>query len=48
MVAMGERMGVGEMGVWNWHVHPTLYKMDNQQSPTNSTGNSAQCYVAAW
>ena len=26
----------------------TIFKMDNQQRPTNSTRNSVQCYVAAW
>ena len=25
-----------------------LFKMDNQQGPTYSTWNSAQCHVAAW
>ena len=25
-----------------------VFKVDHQQGPTVSTGNSAQCYVAAW
>ena len=30
-------------------MHTAMFKMDNQQGPTVcSTGNSAQCYVAAW
>ena len=29
-------------------VPTALYKMDNQQGPTHSTGNSAQYYEAAW
>ena len=29
-------------------MHTAMFKMDNQQGPTVcSTGNSAQCYVAA-
>ena len=36
-------------GVWGGHVYTAIYKMKNQQGPAvYSTGNSAQCYVAAW
>ena len=35
-------------GVWDGHVHTAIFKMDNQQGPMYSTGNSAQYYVAAW
>ena len=45
------RVGAGEdsKGVWDGHVHTAVFKMDNQQGPPiYSTGNSAQCYVAAW
>ena len=34
--------------VWDGHVHTAMFKMDNQQGPMYSTGNSAQYYVAAW
>ena len=34
-------------GVWDGHVHSAILKMDNQQG-LYSTGNSAQCSVAAW
>ena len=30
------------LGVWNWHVHTSIFKMDNL---LYSTGNSAQYYV---
>ena len=29
-------------------IHTGIFKMENQQGPPDSTGNSAQCYVAAW
>ena len=29
-------------------MHTAVFKMDNQLGPTVHTGNSAQCYVAAW
>ena len=30
-------------------MHDTApFRKDSQQEPTYSTGNSAQCYVAAW
>ena len=35
-------------GVWEGHIHMAVFKVDHQQGPTVSTGNSAQCYVAAW
>ena len=47
----GRMKGRDSLGVWNGQVHTALFKMDNQQEPTGnlqSTGNSAQCYVAAW
>ena len=22
------------LGVWDWHMHTTIYKIDNQQGPT--------------
>ena len=27
----GER---GGLGVWDWHAHTTVFKIDNQQGPT--------------
>ena len=35
MVTKGER-GVGrdKLGVWDYHRHTTIYKIDNQQGPT--------------
>ena len=47
----GRMEGRDSLGVWNGQVHTALFKMDNQQEPTGnlqSTGNSAQCHVAAW
>ena len=26
--------GRGKLGVWDWHIHTTMYKIDNQQGPT--------------
>ena len=28
---MGER---DKLGVWGWHIHTPIYKIDNQQGPT--------------
>ena len=37
--------------MWDEHAHTAIFKMDKQQGPTGnsvaSTGNSAECYVAA-
>ena len=41
----GER---DSQGVCDGHVHTAIFKMDNQKDLLHSTGNSAQCYVAAW
>ena len=31
----GERVGGrGRLGVWDWHVHTAIFKIDNQQEPT--------------
>ena len=35
-------------GVWDQHVHTTVSEMDKNKEPLYSTGNSAQCYMAAW
>ena len=36
-----------ESGVWDWNIHINIYKIINKDL-LYSTGNSAQCYVAAW
>ena len=47
--SQGERnRGRESQGVWDGHVHTAIFKMGNQQEPMQSTGNSAQCYVAVW
>ena len=39
--------GKGE-GLWKGHVHTDIFKTDNQnKNLLYSTGNSAQCHVAA-
>ena len=38
------RIGVKDSkGVWDQHVQPATFQVDNQQGPTYSTGKSAQC-----
>lgn len=44
----GCQWGRDSWGVSEGHVHTAICKMDNQQGPTDSTWNSAQCYVLAW
>ena len=39
--------GKGGLGVCDRHVYIAVFKMDNNVL-LYSTGNSAQCYVAAW
>ena len=29
MVTMGERRGKDKLGDWDWHIHTTIYKIDN-------------------
>ena len=45
----GGRMGEGKwLGSWDGYVHTAILNVGNQQGPTYSTRNSAQCYHAAW
>ena len=30
----GEGWGEDKLGVWDQHIHTTIYKIDNQQGPT--------------
>ena len=30
----GYQGGRDSLGVWDWHVHTAIFKMDNQQGPT--------------
>ena len=34
MVTKGERGGRHKLGVWDWNIHTTIYKIDNQQGST--------------
>ena len=31
---VGRGKGRGRLGVWSWHVHTAIFKVDNQQGPT--------------
>ena len=45
----GIRMGrTDSYGVWGRRANSAIFTVDNQQVLLNSTGNSAQCYAAAW
>ena len=50
VVARGRDEGKGGAGwgVSDGHVHTAIFKVGNQHGPAISTGNSAQCHVAAW
>ena len=37
--------GRDRLRVWDWHVHTAIFKIDNQQGPTDNTKNSAQYFV---
>ena len=34
MVTTGGKWGRDKLGDWDWHIHTTIYKIDNQQGPT--------------
>ena len=34
MVTKGERGEGDKLGVWDWHIHTTIYEIDSQQGPT--------------
>ena len=38
----GYQEGSDSYGVWDWHMHTAVFKMDNPQDLLYSTGNSAQ------
>ena len=38
----------GKLGVWDQQIHTTIYKIDNQQRPTGSTGNYIQYLVITY
>ena len=43
MVTKGERWGERDkLGIWDGHIHTTIFKIDNQQG---ATGNSVQYSV---
>ena len=42
---MGKR---DKLGSWDEHIHTTIYKIDNQQEPTVSTGNSTKYSVMTY
>ena len=51
--AEGRRSERDSSGVGDGRVHLVLFKMENPQGPlvphsSSSSGNAAQCYVAAW
>ena len=37
--------GREKLGVWNEHIHTTIYKIDKQKGTTNSTGNYTQYLI---
>ena len=37
--------GEGKLGDCDWHIHATLYKIDNSKNLLYSTGNSTQYSV---
>ena len=46
MTAKGERGERGELGDWNWHIHTTLYKIDDLlYSIESSTQYSVMTYM---
>lgn len=48
MVARGKGWGKRQ-GIGDRHVCTAIFNTDNQQGPiVQSTGNSVQCYMAAW
>ena len=47
MVTVGGDGGDSQ-GVGGGHVHTALFTVDNNKDLLQNTGNSAQCYVAAW
>ena len=34
MVIKAESWGRDKLGVWDWHTHTSIYKIDDQQEPT--------------
>ena len=49
MVTRGKDGGRESQGVWDGRGHTAVFHMENRQRPAAaSSGNSAQCHVAAW
>ena len=48
IIPRGKDRGRDSQGVWDGHGHTAVFHMENQQGPADSTGNPAQCHVAAW
>ena len=44
----GRKKGENRQGVWGRRANSAIFTVDNQQVLLNSTGNSGQCYAAAW
>ena len=48
MVTKAERFEEYGLGVWDYCVHTTMYKIDNQPRPMYNTGNSTQYSVITY
>ena len=48
MVAEGKDRGRDHCRIWDEHVHTAIFKWVISKDLQDITGNSAQCYVAAW
>ena len=46
--AYGDQWERDSYGFWDEHVYTTIFKMITIKAILYSTGNSAQCYGAAW
>ena len=44
----GKVGGRDKLGVWDWHVYTAIFKIDNQQGPTYSTGNYIQYLIITY
>ena len=44
----GKKRGREKLEDWDWRIHTSIYKIDNQHGPTVNTGNSIQNSVMTY
>ena len=48
IITKGKGDEIDKLGDWNYHIHTTIYIINNQQNLLYSTGNHTQTFVVSY